>query len=103
MCLTSHDDEFRGKRDDVLRVYYEAPKSEHIMCVDEKTGIQALERRYADVPMEPGQPLRREFEYIRHGTLCWMGAFDVRRGKLSASPRTRPVCARQAGRQRVVR
>jgi transposase len=45
------------------------------------TGIQALERRYADIPMEPGQPLRREFEYIRHGTLCWMGAFDVRRGK----------------------
>ena len=28
-----------------------------------------------------GQPMRREFEYIRHGTLCWMGAFDVRRGK----------------------
>lgn len=81
MYLTSHDDEFREKRDDVLRVYYEAPKSEHIVCVDEKTGIQALERRYADIPMEPGQPMRREFEYIRHGTLCWMGAFDVRRGK----------------------
>jgi hypothetical protein len=81
MYLTSHDDEFREKRDDVLRVYYEAPKREHIVCVDEKTGIQALERRYPDIPMEPGQPLRREFEYIRHGTLCGMGAFDVRRGK----------------------
>jgi len=33
--------------------------------------------------MEPGQPLRREFEYTRHGTFCWMGAFDVRRGNLS--------------------
>ena len=32
--------------------------------------------------MEHGQPVRREFEYIRHGTLCLMGAFDVRRGKL---------------------
>jgi transposase len=31
--------------------------------------------------MVPGQPIRREFEYKRHGTLCWMGAFDVRRGK----------------------
>jgi len=81
MYLTSHDDEFREKRDDVLRVYYEAPRNEHIVCVDEKTGIQALERRYADLPMGPGQPMRREFEYIRHGTLCWMGAFDVRRGK----------------------
>jgi transposase len=81
MYLTSHDDEFREKRDDVLRVYYETPKTEHIVCVDEKTGIQALERRYADIAMKPGQPVRREFEYIRHGTLCWMGAFDVRRGK----------------------
>ncbi len=81
MYLTSHDDEFREKRDDVLRVYYETPCTEHIVCVDEKTGIQALERRHADIPMAPGRPVRREFEYIRHGTLCWMGAFDVRRGK----------------------
>jgi len=81
MDLTSQDEEFREKRDDVLRVYYETPANEHIICVDEKTGIQALERRYADVPMGPGQPVRREFEYIRHGTLCWMGALDVRRGK----------------------
>lgn len=80
MYLTSHDEEFREKRNDVLRVYYETPPDEYIVCVDEKTGIQALERRYPDIPMHPGQPVRREFEYIRHGTLCWMGAFDVRRG-----------------------
>src|ERR1700704_4926280 len=81
MWLTSQDDEFRAKRDDVLRVYYDSPPNEHIVCVDEKTGMQALERRCADTPMAPGQPARREFEYKRHGTLCWMGAFDVRRGK----------------------
>lgn len=82
MWLTSHDDEFREKRDDVLRVYYESPADEHIICVDEKTGMQALERRYVDVPMAAGKPARREFEYIRHGTLALMGAYDVRRGKL---------------------
>jgi hypothetical protein len=82
MWLTSHDDEFREKRDDVLRVYYETPPEEHIICVDEKTGIQALERLNPDIAMEPGQPIRREFEYIRHGTLCLMGAYDVRRGKI---------------------
>jgi hypothetical protein len=60
MYLTSHDDEFRHKRDDVLHVYYDAPADEHIVCVDEKTGMQALERRYPDLPMEPGQPVRRE-------------------------------------------
>jgi transposase len=82
MWVTSHDEEFRAKRDDVLRVYYETPQNEHIICLDEKTGMQALERCNPDLPMEPGQPIRREFEYIRHGTLCLMGAYDVRRGKL---------------------
>jgi transposase len=82
MWMTSQDDEFREKRDDVLRVYYETPEDEHIICLDEKTGMQALERRYPDLPMQPGMPVRREFEYIRHGTLTLMGAYDVRRGKL---------------------
>lgn len=82
MWLTSHDDEFRAKRDDVLRLYYEAPADEHIICLDEKTGMQALERKHADIAMAPGQPTRREFEYIRHGTLCLMGAYDVRQRKL---------------------
>ena len=82
MWLTCHDDEFREKRDDVLNLYYDTPRDEHVICVDEKTGMQALERRFADIPMKPGQPVRREFEYIRHGTLALMGAFDVRAGKL---------------------
>jgi transposase len=82
MWLTSQDDELRAKRDEILHVYYDTPADEHIICLDEKTGIQALERRYADIAMKPGQPVRREFEYVRHGTLALMGAFDVRRGKL---------------------
>lgn len=82
MWLTSHDEEFREKRDDVLHTYYDTPTDEHIICVDEKTSIQALERKNPDIAMQPGQPVRRESEYIRHGTLCLMGAFDVRKGKL---------------------
>jgi transposase len=82
MWLTSQDEEFRSKRDDVLHVYYDTPVDEHIICVDEKTGMQALERRYPDILMRPGQRVRREAEYIRHGTLTLMGAYDVRRGKL---------------------
>jgi hypothetical protein len=54
MGLTSHDEDFRAKRDDVLRLYYEAPAGEHIICLDEKTGMQALERRYPDIPMQLG-------------------------------------------------
>ena len=82
MWLTSHDEDFRQKRDDVLHLYYDAPDSEHIICLDEKTGIQALERRYPDIPMRSSRPVRREFEYIRHGTLCLMGAYDVQARKL---------------------
>jgi hypothetical protein len=80
--MTSQDEEFRRKRDDVLRVYYETPANEHVISVDEKPGMQALERRFADLPMVPGQPVRREFEYVRHGTQVLMGALDVRTGKL---------------------
>jgi len=82
MWMTSHDDDFREKRDDVLHLYYDTPEAEHLIGVDEKPGMQALERRYPDIAMRPGQPVRREFEYVRHGTLTLMGAFDIRRGKL---------------------
>ena len=59
MWLTSHDDELRAKRDDVLHLYYDTPADEHILSVDEKTSIQALERRYPDLPMVPGRELPR--------------------------------------------
>jgi putative transposase len=45
--------------------------------MDELTGVQALERKHPDLPMLPGHVLRREFEYIRHGTLSWFINFDV--------------------------
>ena len=80
MWLTSHDDEFRARRDEILHVYYASRRDEHVICVDEKTQMQALERRHADVPMAPGQPVRREWEYVRHGVVALHGAFDVRTG-----------------------
>jgi hypothetical protein len=48
--------------------------------MDEMTGVQALERKHPDLPMMPGHVLRREFEYIRHGTLSWFINFDVATG-----------------------
>lgn len=54
----------------------------HLISVDEKTGIQALERIAADQAMEKGKPRRFEYEYSRHGTTCLMAAIDVGRGKL---------------------
>ena len=46
------------------------------------TGIQAKERKAPDKPMRPGQPTKREFEYIRHGTQTLIASFDVSRGKI---------------------
>jgi transposase len=48
------------------------------------TGVQALERKYPGLPLRPGKVQRREFEYIRHGTLAFILNFDVARGEVVA-------------------
>lgn len=49
----------------------------HLVSTDEKTGIQALERRYPDIPPGPGRVQLREYEYIRHGTLCLTANLEI--------------------------
>jgi len=49
------------------------------------TGIQALERTAPDIPMKPGSVLRREYEYIRHGTQCLIAAFDIATGSVKGT------------------
>lgn len=56
----------------------------HVVSVDEKTGMQALERVHPNKPMRPGTPERIEFEYERHGTLCLIATWDVARGGVLA-------------------
>ena len=52
------------------------------MSVDEMTGVQALERTAPDLPMRPGDIVRRAFEYVRHGTQTLIAAFDVATGRV---------------------
>jgi hypothetical protein len=47
------------------------------VSTDEKTGIQALERLYPDIAVGPGRVQKREFEYVRHGTLCLMANLEI--------------------------
>ena len=54
-----------------------AKGGERTISMDELTGVQATQRKHPDLPMQPGHVLRREFEYIRHGTLSWFINFDV--------------------------
>src|SRR5215475_14903103 len=74
---------------DVTTLYLQAPTlhtvGERVISTDEMTGIQALERKHPTIPMGPGRVERREFEYIRHGTLTLIANFDVAQGQVVAS------------------
>lgn len=66
--------------DNYLNAIERAALGEQTISLDEMTGIQALERTYPDLPLEPGKIQRREFEYIRHGTQTLIASFDVATG-----------------------
>ena len=61
-----------------------AAEGVRVVSCDEKTSIQALERDAPTRPMRPGQPEKREFEYVRHGTTCLIANLDVATGKIIA-------------------
>jgi transposase len=73
---------------DVTGLYLEAPAllevGERVLSTDEMTGIQALERLSPTIPMGPGRVERREFEYIRRGTVTLIANFDVAQGMIVA-------------------
>ena len=88
--LHSPDPEFRAKVTAITDLYLNPPAGAVVLSIDEKTGMQALERRVPDRPAAPGRPGRREFEYTRHGTQSLLCAFEVHRGRvLGACGQTR--------------
>lgn len=84
--LNSHDPDFDAKAKDICRLYLRAPQlyqqGRLVICSDEKTGMQILERKHATQRVEPGKPEKREFEYIRHGTRVLLNSFVVPTGKV---------------------
>lgn len=86
MDASPPDPEFAVKVKDICHLYTQASeraqRGEITLSFDEMTGIQALERTMPDIPMKPGRPVCREFEYIRHGTQSLMTSFDVATGKV---------------------
>lgn len=83
--LHSPDPQFRQKVNAICALYRQAPKGSVVLSVDEKTGIQAIERKHADRAPAPGRARRREFEYIRHGTQALIAAMDVHSGRVLGS------------------
>lgn len=84
----AYEGDFDAKVSDINQLYKEAPElakqGQRIESTDEMTGVQALERKHTDLPMLPGKVGRREFEYIRHGTLTFLFNFDIVTGRLAA-------------------
>ena len=80
--LHSPDPQFREKVTAITELYLHPPAGAVVLSIDEKTGMQALERRFPDRPAAPGRRRRREFEYRRHGTQSLLCAFEVHRGRV---------------------
>ena len=79
---------------EISGLYLQAPTLLHqgtqVLCIDEKTGIQAIERNHSSLPTRPGHPERIEFEYQRHGTLALIAGFHVATGRV-VCPRLGPT------------
>ena len=88
--LTRRDTpEFWARAADVCGLYLAPPANAVVLSIDEKTGIQAKSRKHPTQPVRAGQPERREFEYVRHGTASLIAALDVATGKVTANHVTR--------------
>ena len=84
--LNSHDPDFEAKAHDICQLYVNAlrfyQQGRLVICADEKTGMQILQRAYPTQPVQPGKPEKREHEYIRHGVRALLASFVVPTGHL---------------------
>jgi transposase len=78
----SSDPMFVEKVRDIVGLYLDPPERALVLCVDEKSQIQALDRTQPMLPMRPGQVERRTHDYKRHGTTTLFAALDVKVGKI---------------------
>src|SRR5438445_3874855 len=78
----SKDPLFVEKVRDIVGLYLNPPEKAVVLCVDEKSQIQALDRTAPLLPMRPGQAERRTHDYVRHGTTSLFAALDVATGRV---------------------
>src|SRR5947209_1445906 len=78
----SRDPLFIDKVRDIVGLYLNPPEHALVLCVDEKSQIQALDRTQPLLPMRPGQVERRTHDYVRHGTTSLFAALDVKTGEV---------------------
>jgi transposase len=78
----SKDPLFIDKVRDIVGLYLQPPDKALVLCVDEKSQIQALDRTQPVLPMRPGQAERRTYDYTRHGTTTLFAALDAKSGEI---------------------
>ena len=81
----STDPLFLDKLYDIVGLYLDPPERAVVLCVDEKSQIQALNRFQPVLPMMPGTPERRSHDYVRHGTTSLFAALNMATGKVIGS------------------
>jgi transposase len=91
--VRSTDPDFEAKAADIIGLYLHPPAHAAVFCVDEKTAIQALDRRDPVLPMTPGRAERHGFEYMRHGTLSLYAALETRTGAVLGKTAARHTSA----------
>jgi len=85
----SPDPDFEGKLLDIVGLYLNPPENALVLCVDEKTGIQALDRTQPLLPLSAKQPRSWTNEYVRHGTQTLLAALEIASGQVVAHVKQR--------------
>src|SRR6266702_546468 len=91
--MASNDPDFEQKAADIIGLYLNPPAHAAVFCVDEKTAIQALDRKDPVLPLSPGRAERHGFEYFRHGTLSLYAAFNTKTGEVLGKTAVRHTSA----------
>lgn len=87
--MDERDPDFVPKAVEIIELELRPPPDGPTFCVDEKTGIGVREPTAPSQAAAPGQPARREFEYVRHGTAAVLAAFAVQTGRVHGLVRQR--------------
>ena len=83
-CGKSRDPEFEQKMINIVGLYMNPPENALVICVDEKTQIQALDRTQPELPLRSGNPRRQTATYKRNGTVSLIAALAVHTGEVTA-------------------
>jgi transposase len=89
MWCHSTDPLYQGKMRSIVDLYVSPPAGEPVLCIDEKSGIQALSHSRSLVPASPGHAARQESEYKRNGTRCLFACYNIRTGQVLGRMRIR--------------